>query len=46
VSVKVEGHFVDGHGDSKSPHGYYLRDNTSGLANSSNMLVLRTSFSF
>jgi hypothetical protein len=46
VSIKVEGHFVDGHGDPTSPHGYYTRDNKAGLANSSNMLVVRTAFSF
>jgi hypothetical protein len=46
VSLKVEGHFVDGYGSTSSPHGYYLRDNPTGLANSSNMLVVRTAVSF
>jgi hypothetical protein len=46
VSVKVEGHFMDGYGSTTSPHGYYLRDNPAGLANTTNMLVVRTAVSF
>jgi hypothetical protein len=46
VSLKVEGHFVDGYGNPTSPHGFYLRDNTTGLADSTKMLVVRTAVSF
>jgi len=46
VSIKVEGHFVDGYGSTTSPHGYYLRDNPAGLAETSRMLVIRTAVSF
>jgi hypothetical protein len=46
VSVKVEGHFMDGYGSTTSPHGFYLRDNTGGLADTTKMLVIRTAVSF
>jgi hypothetical protein len=46
VSVKIEGHFMDGYGSTTSPHGYYLRDNPTGLATTTNMLVVRTAVSF
>ncbi len=45
VSIKVEGHFVDGYGSQTSPHSFYVRDNQT-FANTTNMLVLRTAFSF
>jgi hypothetical protein len=43
--LKVEGHFIDGHGDSYSARGFYLADNPNGLAPTTNMLVIRTGFS-
>lgn len=52
VAVKVEGQFMDGFGSSYASRGFYLRnnvtgiDNVNGMKNSTNMLVLRTSFSF
>jgi Gram-negative porin len=46
VSVKVEGHFIDGYGDLTNPHGFYLRNNTSGFKSDTHMLVVRTAFSF
>lgn len=44
--VKVEGHFMDGHGDYFSAHGFYLRSNPTGYQPATNMLLLRTGFSF
>jgi hypothetical protein len=47
VSVKAEGHFLDGYGDPLSPRGFYPRSNTQGLSGGgTNMFVLRTAFSF
>jgi len=46
VSVKVEGHFMDGYGSNISPHGFYVRDNLGGFADTTNMLVIRTAVSF
>jgi hypothetical protein len=45
-NVKVEGHFMDGTGDPFSTHGFYLRDNLKGFKPTTNMLVMRTGFSF
>jgi hypothetical protein len=45
-NVKIEGHFMDGYGDIYSAHGFYARDNATGLKPKTNMLVLRTGFSF
>ncbi len=44
--VKLEGHFMDGYGDYYSAHGFYLRSNPSGFKPTTNMLLLRTGFSF
>jgi hypothetical protein len=46
VSIKAEGHFLDGYGDPLSPRGFYPRTNTGGFSNGTNMFVLRTAFSF
>jgi hypothetical protein len=46
VTVKAEAHFVDGYGNPQSPHGFYQRNNRGGLADGTNMFVLRTAFSF
>jgi hypothetical protein len=45
-NVKIEGHFMDGTGDLYSAHGFYLRDNATGLAHKTDMLVIRTGFAF
>jgi hypothetical protein len=46
MSVKVEGHFMDGYGDPAQPHGFYVRNNTTGFKERTNMLVVRTAFAF
>jgi hypothetical protein len=46
VSIKAEGHFLDGTGDPLSPRGFYQRNNQGGLDNGTTMFVLRTAFSF
>jgi hypothetical protein len=45
-NVKLEGHFMDGTGDPYSPHGYYQRDNPTGLKPTMNMVVIRTGWNF
>jgi hypothetical protein len=45
-SVKVEGHFIDGHGDPGFPRGFYARNNANGFAEKTKMLVVRTAISF
>jgi len=45
-NFKAEGHFMDGYGDIYSAHGFYSRDNPNGLKPTTNMLVLRTGFTF
>jgi hypothetical protein len=46
VSIKAEGHFLDGYGDPLNPRGFYPRTNASGFSTSTKMFVLRTAFSF
>ena len=45
-NIKAEGHFMDGFGDLYSARGFYQRSNPNGLKEKTNMLVLRTGFSF
>jgi hypothetical protein len=45
-NVKLEGHFMDGYGDLYSAHGFYSRTNPGGEKPKTNMLVLRTGFTF
>jgi hypothetical protein len=45
-SVKLEGHFMDGYGSSYSARGFYLNQNPEGLLRKTNMLVLRTGYTF
>jgi hypothetical protein len=45
-NCKVEAHFMDGYGDIYSAHGFYGRSNPNGLKPTTNMLVLRTGFTF
>jgi hypothetical protein len=44
--VKVEGHFMDGWGGTMSPNGFYTTDNPSGILPKTNLLLVRTGFSF
>ncbi len=43
-NVKVEGHFMNGYGDTFSAHGFYTADNPAGLKPDTNMFVVRTAF--
>jgi len=45
-TVKAEGHFMDGYGDTYLAQGFYTRDNTAGLKPKTDLLVLRGSFNF
>jgi len=45
-SFKIEGHFMDGWGGNQSPDGFYTTDNPRGLQPQTNLLLLRTGFSF
>jgi hypothetical protein len=45
-NVKVEGHFMDGYGDSLYPDGFYPQQNSQGFKPNTNALVVKTSFNF
>jgi hypothetical protein len=45
-NVKVEGHFMNGYGDSSYPEGFYPQVNPQGFKPNTNALVLKTSVSF
>lgn len=45
-SFKVEGHFMDGYGNNFSARGFYLKQNPSGFLRTTNLLVLRTGYTF
>jgi hypothetical protein len=46
-NVKVEGHFMDGNGGVWSyPSGFYAQDNAQGLQPKTNLLLIRTGWSF
>jgi hypothetical protein len=45
-NLKVEGHFMDGYGDTFSAHGFYSTWNPSGFKPTTNMLVIRTGVTF
>jgi hypothetical protein len=45
-NIKVEGHFIDGFGNSLSARGFYLRYHPQGIEPTTNMLVVRTGFVF
>jgi len=45
-AVKVEGHFMDGYGSRYSAHGFYPATNPAGLTERTNLLVIRTSWTF
>jgi hypothetical protein len=46
ITVKVEGHFMDGNGAALYPAGFYSNVNPNGFAANTNALVIRTGFSF
>jgi len=45
-NVKVEGHFMNGYGDSSYPEGFYPQVNPTGFHPDTNALVLKTSVNF
>ena len=45
-NLKIEGHFMEGYGNSGYPAGFYPSLNPNGFAPSTNALVLRTAFHF
>jgi hypothetical protein len=45
-NVKIEGHFMDGYGNSTYPDGFYSQVNSQGFKPNTNALVVKTSFSF
>lgn len=45
-NAKVEGHFMDGYGDSSYPNGFYFQVNPRGFKPNTNALVLKTSVNF
>ena len=45
-NMKVEGHFMEGYGNSEYPDGFYPQVNINEFKPNTNALVLKTSFSF
>lgn len=45
-NFKVEGHFMDGYGDSSYPNGFYFQVNPHGFKSTTNALALKTSVNF
>ncbi len=45
-NVKIEGHFIDGYGGSKTNLGFYKANNPQGRVAKTNMLVIRTGVNF
>ena len=45
-NAKIEGHFMDGYGDSSYPDGFYVQVNRNGFRPTTNALVLKTSVNF
>jgi len=45
-NAKVEGHFMNGYGNSSYPEGFYPQVNPGGFSPNTNALVLKTSVSF
>jgi hypothetical protein len=46
TTIKIEGHFMSGYADEPYPEGFYPQENPNGFQNTTNALVVRTSFSF
>jgi hypothetical protein len=45
-NAKIEGHFMDGHGEGTYPDGFYPQQNPQGFKATTNALVLKTSLNF
>lgn len=45
-NVKVEGRFIDGHGNFLATRSFYLSTNPGGFVDRTNLLVVRTGFAF
>jgi len=45
-NVKVEGHFIEGYGDSEYPDGFYPQTNPKGFRPKTDALVVKTSVNF
>lgn len=45
-NMKIEGHFMDGFGSILSARGFYPRYHSNGITPTTNLLVLRTGFTF
>jgi hypothetical protein len=45
-NLKLEGHFMDGYGTNQSPTGFYATDNPLGFKPKTQLLVVRTGWSF
>jgi hypothetical protein len=45
-NLKLEGHFIEGCGNSGYPAGFYPSLNPNGFAANTNALVVRTTFDF
>jgi hypothetical protein len=45
-NAKIEGHFMDGYGNSTYPDGFYPQVNPQGFKPNTNALVLKTSLNF
>lgn len=43
---KIEGHFMNGYGDSTYPDGFYPQENPNGFKTDTNALVLKTGLTF
>ncbi|HTF65006.1 MAG TPA: hypothetical protein VK638_20195 [Edaphobacter sp.] len=46
LTLKVEGHFMDGYGARDSICGFYLQDNSQGFKRKTSMLVIRLGYNF
>ena len=44
--LKIEGHFIDGFGSPNSFRGFYPANNPAGLQPKTNLLVIRTGWTF
>jgi len=46
ATIKVEGHFMNGHANTPYPNGFYTLVNPDGFKNTTNAIIVRTGFSF
>ena len=45
-NIKLEGHFIDGYGNTVSARGFYPRYHPQGIQPTTNLFVVRTGFVF